>query len=372
MGGVPLFLLLPVGMTAARTPLDQLPQWPGLQASGLVVALGATLVLTPATRGGLAPLAASAVMALLLAAPLAGARNRSQADQTGPAWVVGVDHALRDALPILLVAALLATLTAPLGLAGGVAAVAVWPLALVTPVRGRALALLGLLALALLAAGAALAAPTGAPWGLLEPGWGAWRLWIGPALTLGVLLGGPTTGPWAWPERRLPGSGRAPWLAVGLGLAAALLALLRAGSLREAALGTPAADPLVVAAAALALVAAGRVACETPSGRLRALHAGTGTVATLYLVGPGAGALPFFWTLLLPLALIGQLGLVAVRAPSAGRWPAMAGAVALAAAVLVGGPEVPRGALDACAAAGIGVALFWLVGTRAVLARSPS
>ena len=218
--------------------------------------------------------------------------------------------------------------------------------------------------LALAAGGLALAlgssaAPVG-PWTLLEPRWEAARQGAGIGLVLGALLAAVGFGAWCgtpW----IPGvAGRRPFAAVGIAALAGLVALVEVAWRAEAAAEAPVAPSSAGALAAtlLALSAGGAIAGRAGGWSRRVLGM---AIATAWFAGPARGIGPWFWCVLLPVAIASPL---AMR-PGPGRW--LAGATGLGIALCW--PGIPATPGDAAIAALTGVAGFWVVATGQLLDR---
>lgn len=329
-------------------------------------ALGGCALLGALLRsGGLAPVAIAAVVAVFVGAPIARAQ-----------WLRGDADPVRLALADLARAAwgtaAVAALAEPWRGAPGSGAATAFATALGAPFAGAvllrfgwgraaAVAALGLAGVAACwpavtvdATAATVPAP---PWDLLSPQFAAWRDWWSPAVVAGLALAGAGVGGWS-STARPPGDRRTPWAAVGLGLAVALVAAVRAGTLFAASLGTPPADPLALALGAAALGLAGPQLARRPL-----LLAG----GAVWVWGPAADALPFVVTVLAPGLSVLVLLHDARTARGVGRGPGLLGAALLVPAIAAGA-RWPGDAPAAVAVGALVVAVFWAVATRLTLA----
>lgn len=343
-----------------------------LQSLGIAFAVPSLLLLPLLARGGLAPMVVAAASALLVGAPAALATWRTRSE---PESVRAVPQALRTAstsvaelVGLLLVAAALASLSDTGGAVGLLLAIVAWPAsaALVRLPRWVAVpALIGLLGLVGAAVVEAASAP---PWTLLEPHWDAWRQYLGPAATAGVLLGGAGTGHWTIGPRRPPGDRHSPWAVVGVGILVTTALVVELGSRYERTLGVPG-----VGMAALALTGTGLVSTTATL----ALRSGLGTVPrtlaglglTCLLAGPAAGIRPWIGTAVVPLLAALLLAGIAWRASGPDRLVAAGAAAVLAAGAVIAWPGVPETTADAVWIGLVGVGGFWFVATRTLLAR---
>lgn len=346
----------------ARAPDDvSLPALTGV-ASVLACSVSADLLLA----GGLAPLAAAAVVAVFVGVPVARAEWRGPVDEGAGARVVRRSLAELAGLGLLATAA--ATLPLPSepavpGASWAAVAVALgaWPAGAVLGRRPRLAAAVVATVVIGAAAWAAAALRTSPPWTLLEPHLEAARRFAPRAVVLGALAAGAGLGPFAT-RTRPPGQWRAPWVAAGLTLAVATLVSVAQGATWEASLGT--ASPVVHPALAAVALVAGTMASGGGRGRLVG-----GLLATAWLLGPGAAARPFVLDALVPLCAAGSLALAARATAGAERLWTGLGAVVLAGAALAGGPPAPEALGQAVAVGLLLVGAFWVVATRAVLAQ---
>lgn len=210
--------------------------------------------------------------------------------------------------------------------------------------------------------GSSIPVATTAPWSLLTPRWGGWSDWWAPALRTGLLMGlvAPT---WWHGTRRRPGSGRHPWRVPGVLLLFAAWTSLVLGFRYETlpaviADGTPwAAAPLAL----LMLVALPKLNDTTLDVRV---DMAAGALLTLAFSGPGAAAIPWWWSTVLPLAIAWTLGQHMVDR----RQPLLAPAVALLMLAAVAGfSGTPAEFAPAVLAAMVVVAWLWLATLRGTL-----
>lgn len=337
-----------------------LPGMTGL-AAVLVCTSSAELLRT----AGLAPIALAAVVAAFVGVPAAGAEWRGPPTEGAGAGIVR--RSLAELAGLGLLAAAAATMMQPppdapsstswLSLAVVLGA---WPAGAVLG-RRRWLAL-GVLSAVLVGAGlwAGASVSEAPPWTLLEPHPEGWRRFAARSVAVGTLAAGAGLGPLAT-RIRPPGQWRVPWATAGLAVVVGGLVAVAQGAVWEASLGS---GPLgLPAALASLLLVAGAMALGGGRGRLVA-----GLLATLWLLGPGAGSRDFVLSSLVPGCAASSLALGAWAASGSDRtWMAL-GAGTLAAAVALGGSSPPRAVGEAVAVGLLLVAAFWVVATRAVLA----
>ncbi len=345
---------------------------PGAATLGLSLVVPGVLLVPVLPMGGLAPIAVAAVVTALVAVPAASAEWRAAAEHDPALRAIG--EGVGDLAALLVVAAASAGLVAGLGPIGWLLVPAVWLLAAVFSRSPAAMLVPAALALLLGGGSAVQAAVTGpAPWTLLEAHWETWASWLGPALVAGLWMGGAGTAEWTLGPVRRPGESRAPWAGAGAGLLLITALAAREGVRFESALGPAPVDGIGAAILFLAASAgAATLLRRRPPGGARTVwwaRLVVGGLATLWLAGPAAGTLAFGWSTALPLALLGSLLLVARRQHGAVRVPPLVAAGAALLAVVLEWRGLPRGMLDAGAAAITLAAGFWLVATRAVLSR---
>ncbi len=333
------------------------------------------LLIGSVTDGGLAPVVVAAATAALVGVPAAQAEWRAPVARPGMAEAAGGTALLAG---MLLVAASVAPLVRAAGAAGVLGCVAFWTAALALVRRVRAgFWIAG--ALLAIAGGRAVYGTISAPGvTLLTPIWSTWPAWLGPAIVAGVLAGGAGLGPWIVGPKRVPGHDETPWAVGGAAILLTTLWVVQAGARFEATLGTTLADPgrdALLAGAAL-LGAAIVVAPHAGTRSGMAARAAAGAAATLWLAGPGFGAVPLVLRGAVPclaalvLAHAAWLTGAPVRRSRPG-WSSVApwlGAIAAIAGVVLGPPPMP-GSVAAGAAGGLLLAIgFWIVATRAVTA----
>lgn len=336
-----------------------------LEGIGLALAAPAALLLPTLPAGGLAPLVVAAVVAMVLAVPAALLEWRTPPPQGPASRALGATVA--DLIALGAVAATLAPWVAGAGwlgvvvLAGGWGAA--WALARRSVVWQLAPAGLAL-GLALVAGALALLGDP-RPYTLLTPTWSTWPLWVGPAAVAGLWIGGVGHGQWSFGVRRRPGQVHAPWAGPGAATLLVLgLAVHVAGRLEGSAGGSF--DALTAAVIGLAAVSAGAVGLAR-EGDARPRVA-LGALATAWLAWPAAAITTVAWSALMPVAMAGAAGLVAVRQDRSQRPLSVVVIAMLLGAAFLGWPGVPGGVLDAVA---LGVTLtagFWVVATRAAVA----
>lgn len=357
------------GGGAWTTRIVQSRWWPAAVASGLAFTIPASINEGWLARGGLAPLAAAAIVAIFVGAPSTVA-ERSAADVLDEESTLGrAVRALAELLGLLLVAALSAPLVASLGLTGQGAALLAWVglIFLVQRLGDAPTVVFAGLALLLAAFGAATALTNAPPWTLLAPTWTDARAWAPGAVTIGLLLAPAAVGQWSSGPEVPPGGGRLAWTTAGLALLFALASAARAGARFEAALGAEVVDPGASATLVAALLAAAS-SLLARRGTQRALwsRAGVGLLATLWFVGPGAAALDPVLDAVLPVGVALVLAATARYAHGAPRVAAGVGAL-LALAAAVTGPAVLPASVGGAAALGLTlVAMFWYVAARSV------
>ncbi|MCB9686938.1 MAG: hypothetical protein H6735_18005 [Alphaproteobacteria bacterium] len=352
-------------MAAVPTPrLTDAVSIPGMTGLAVVLVCAASADLLHVA--GLAPLALAAVVAAFVGIPAAGAEWRGPSEE--PVGVGIVRRSLAELAGLGLLASATASLAqpppdAPPASSWGAVALAlgVWPAGAV--LGRRPWLAIGILAAMVAGAGiwAATSVSLTPPWTLLEPHPEVWRRFAPRAVVLGALAAGAGLGPLAT-RTRPPGQWRAPWATAGLTIAVATIVALAQGAVWESSLG---AGSLALPAALVSLVlVAGAMALGAGRGRLIA-----GLMATLWLLGPGEGAAGFVLDTLVPMGAAASLALAAWGSRGADRWWTALGAGVLTAAVAAGGTPPPRAVGEGVAIGLLLVGAFWVVATRAVLAR---
>jgi len=339
------------------------------------------LLVGSVTDGGIAPIVVAAATAAVVGVPAAQAEWRVPAARPGMAEAAAGTARLAG---ILLVAATAAPLVRAAGAVGALGCAVGWIAAVALASRARAAWWIAVALLAVAAGRAAFGAASAPGVTLLAPQWESWSSWLGPAIVAGVLAGGAGLGPWTIGPARVPGHDETPWAVGGAAMLLATLWVVQAGARFEATLGITLADPgrdALLAGAALlgAALVVGPRAVPTRSGAIL-LRAAAGAAATLWLAGPGLGAIPLVLRGVVPcLAALGVAyaawGIGAPQRRSRPGWSALApwvGSTAVIAAVLGRPPAMP-GSLAAGAAGGLLLAVgFWIVATRVVLAARES
>ena len=343
-----------------------------LQSLGLAFAVPSLLLVPLLSRGGLAPIVVAAAVALLVGAPAALAtwRTRSEPLPARPAApvVTSAYTSVAELVGLLLVSAALASLSAEGGAVGLLLAIVIWPASAALARLPRWISVPAILGLAGLVGVAVVAAAASPPWTLLEPHWDAWRQYLGPAATAGVLLGGAGTGHWTIGPQRPPGDRHSPWAVVGAGILVATALVVELGARFERTLGVPGAGLGVLALTGAGLVSTtATLALRSGLGTAPRMVAGLGL--TLVLAGPAAGIRPWIGAVVVPLLAALLLAGIAWRATGPDRLFATVAAIVLAAGAVVAWPGVPEDTGDAVWIGLVGVAAFWFVATRTLLAR---
>lgn len=323
-----------------------------------LVPLAAWLGLGPEllVSGGLAPLGAAALIAGFVALPVALADW--QAPATAPPW----ERAAAQVTLTMLVAATLAAASPALSpwIVLAVAAV-VWWAAARGPGEIRHLAPLTC-AVMVVGVAAALFSSPGAPLTAAVPHWSGASDWVAAAVVIGLLLPAPLLGLWTTPGKRRPGAGRLPWAAAGIGMFLVLAAVGVHAAIFETTgqMTGPVSAGLSLAVGALMGFA---LPGQLPSGSSRG-PALAGLAGTAWFVGPGAGALPIWWSVLLP-GIVGAMA--AGRVARGARDLPLAGVAVLGlGAAAWGWPGLPPSSIGAACVAFTVVALVWMTGHRAI------
>lgn len=338
-------------------------------ASGLAFTVPAGIHDGWLARGGLAPLGAVAVVAVLVAAPSTTA-ERSAAEVLDESSTTGrAVRALGELLGLVLVAALAAPLLAPLGLTGLGTALLGWLVLFFLAQRFGNLSTVVFAALTFVLAvvGALLALTLAPPWTLLLPGWSDASRWAPGAIVTGLMLAPAGLGQWSHGPEVPPGGGRLVWTTVGMALLLAVASALRSGARYEAALGAGVIDPVATATLITALFAA-TCSILARKGTQRAVwsRGAIGLLATLWFVGPGDPALEPVLDAVLPVGLALVLLASARHATGPSRLAAATGAVLALVAAIMGPATLPDSVGGAVALALTLVAMFWYVAARSV------
>lgn len=340
---------------------------PAGSAIGIGV-VGVGLLVGELPRGGVAPLAIAAGVALFLGAPAALAEWRTPV----PGEVQGVRESLADILGLGVAAAVLGSVGAGSWLAL-VAAVGAWFVGALTHHRAgsaRWVYLALLAAAGLGAAGSAATADTPPPWTLLAPLWSEGARWGPVAVLAGLWLAGVGTGQWVGGPPRRPGHTRAPLAPIGAGLLLVSLLAVTRGAAYEAHLGLPAFDVsqlwLALAAASTTGAVIGRPRGVGGSVGVRALAGAALTVVVAALSGE---ARMWFASSILAWVGAGSLAITAWFATGIDRGVAGLAALVLVAASLATGRPTLGTVADAWWLGAACAVAFWLVATRLVMAR---
>lgn len=344
--------------------------WPGAVTVGLALVYVATVQVDRLSRGGLAPIAVSVVVAVFFGLPLATTEWR--AGRLPGRAAVGV-RVLADLWSLFLVAAIAAPWVREAGARGQIVAAGLWLSAALAVRLSRSLVVplvAGAVWLGALASAAAVAGDA-PPWTLLEPHWSTWRDWLPAAIAGGFLLSAAGWGQWGGLSGPAPGRGQLPWAVAGAALLAAVALALRLAVGFEQHAGSVGLDLGARLVAVGAVVAAGSAVLGREDVRGgEVLHATGGLLATLWFAGPAHEVLPLWWGSLLPLGPALVATLLAVRAEGSARAVAAVAALVLLAAAVAGWPGLPQQAAGAAAAAGTVVIAVWVAGTRAVMGRA--
>jgi hypothetical protein len=348
-----------------------------LTFAGRTIGIGvcAPALLAPAVRdGGLAPVAVAAVVAALVGVPAAQAEWRSAAaDRPGLRAAMSATAHLAG---LLLVSAAVAPAVRSAGVTGFVLAAIGWGIAVAVADRPRVVwwVALGLVVAAVVRAVASVA--TVSVGTLLTPQWGAWELWLGPALAGGLVAAGVGTGQWTVGPRRVPGHDETPWAVAGAAVVLATALALQAGARFESSLGVTTEDAGAAALVALAgwlgaAVVVGRP--EAGDRSARPARAAFGTLATWWLAGPAAGGVALVLHAVVPAsAALLLLGVVwSTRGSRASPRSVLALSAALGCAfvaVATSAPALPDELGTGVAAGLLLAAAFWVVATRVALA----
>jgi hypothetical protein len=327
--------------------------WPLGPATGLAL-VGAGILDVDAVRtGGLAPSAYAAAIAVF--ATLAYARE-SWSNQEDAGSLTLLEDAQRQM-------AILGSLAA-LG-ASGVQEMREIALLATAAILGAALApgrwaWIGLVPFVSAVAGLSVLVWTVPGWTLLAPRPASWGDWLVPATLAGIWLGGGL-GAWRWLPSPTPGRSNLPLAATGLaGLAMAAVGVLHA-TLHEISLGV---HGFIGWSFLLGLVG---IALHAMKPRTRSERVLDGLVyGGLVLAFSGSGRVDLWWSLVLPVLVLGMLSMEAYRRRSAA-CAVLAGLVVAALAV----GSVP----ELTIASGVAVvlpfvAVVWIGGSRVALAEA--
>jgi hypothetical protein len=323
------------------------PQPPKVGALASKMALSTLVAVTLVNTNGLGSVAIAAVVAVMIAAPVA--IHEWRADRP----VHAATSALGEAILLGWLASVLATSTRP------IQAMLVWLTAwAVARFLGGTFVALIALAVSVTTLSGAIAL-SDAPWTFLSPRWSPLD---GNALTGGLLLASLGMGWWSQSAPPRPGEGRGPFLVVAVGLWTAIWAVVATGSAYETMVGG---HQLAIVSRSL-LVLVGVVAAMNLRGATRTSTPLVGIAFTMWLMAIGDVASQFFILVLLPAALTLVLAHQAYRS----RYPPMAAAAAVGAiGTWLAWPGLPHHPRQAALVALTAVAMLWYAGFRGQEAR---